>query len=115
LLVFPLLLLPFTHLPHSPSLLYSITPTLHQIFCFFKKTLYPFFFSLVNRNNKPQKEVTTLTDYEWCAGYWWLLPLIMFVLCFLSMRGGCGCACGFSRWKKDKLTTIEEEKNHVLQ
>ena len=56
-----------------------------------------------------------MTDYEWCAGYWWLLPLIMFVLCFLSMRGGCGCACGFSRWKKDKLTTIEEEKNHVLQ
>ena len=28
--------------------------------------------------------------YEFCGGYWWILPLVMIVLCFLFMRGCTG-------------------------
>lgn len=28
--------------------------------------------------------------YEFCGGFWWIFPLVMFVLCFLFMRGCIG-------------------------
>ena len=53
-----------------------------------------------------------MTGYEDCAGYWWLLPLIMFALCFFLVQGRCACACGFGLRKDEQVTAIEEEKNH---
>jgi hypothetical protein len=55
-----------------------------------------------------------MTGYEICAGYWWLLPLLMFVLCFFCMRKGCGCSCGFGHRHDEKSPPNPEEKNHVL-
>jgi putative membrane protein len=37
-----------------------------------------------------------MTGYEFFAGYWWLFPLVMIILCFLFMRRGCSrWMCGF--------------------
>ena len=31
-----------------------------------------------------------MIGYEFCGGYWWIFPLVMFFLCFLFMRGCMG-------------------------
>ena len=31
-----------------------------------------------------------MTGYEFCGGYWWIFPLVMFFFCFLFMRRGSG-------------------------
>jgi putative membrane protein len=27
-----------------------------------------------------------MTGYEFCGGYWWVIPLAMFIFCFFFMR-----------------------------
>jgi hypothetical protein len=53
-----------------------------------------------------------MIGYEWCTDYWWLLPLSMFVLCFVFLRGRCNCICGFSHREDPQQNTHEEQVNH---
>jgi len=51
-----------------------------------------------------------MIGYEFCGGYWWIFPLVMFFLCFLFMRGcmgrrmcGWGAGYGFGESAIDVL------------
>jgi putative membrane protein len=40
-----------------------------------------------------------MTGYEFCGGYWWIFPLVMFIFCFFFMRGCFGRRmCGFGEY-----------------
>ena len=46
--------------------------------------------------------------YEFCAGYWWIFPLVMIVLCFVFMRGCMGRRmCG---WCSDSVLEILDRR-----
>jgi putative membrane protein len=46
--------------------------------------------------------------YEFCAGYWWIFPLVMIVLCFVFMRGCMGRRmCG---WGSDSVLEILDRR-----
>lgn len=50
-----------------------------------------------------------MTGYEFCVGYWWIFPLIMFFFCFLFMRRGCG------RWMCGWGNDFEESAIDILK
>ena len=38
-----------------------------------------------------------MTGFEFCGGYWWIIPLVMIFFCFVFMRRGCSrWMCGFA-------------------
>lgn len=49
-----------------------------------------------------------MTGYEFCAGYWWLFPVVMIFLCFFFMRR-CGerRLCGFGNYYSAKESALD--------
>ncbi len=46
-----------------------------------------------------------MTGYEFCEAYWWIFPLVMFLFCFLMMRGrGCASFCGSGTTGRDDFS-----------
>ena len=52
-----------------------------------------------------------MTGYEFCGGYWWIFPMVMFIFCFFFMRGcfgrrmcGWGAGYGFGESALDVLS-----------
>ena len=57
-----------------------------------------------------------MTGYEFFGGYWWILPLVMMILCFLMMRGRKGsmmCDLG-SRSRDDRQISDSDSAIEIL-
>ena len=54
-----------------------------------------------------KKEVFKMTGYEFFASYWWIFPVVMFLLCFFFMRK-CHSRrlCGFSEYDRSGASAM---------
>lgn len=49
-----------------------------------------------------------MTGYEFCGGYWWILPVAMIMLCFFFMRKCHGRRfCGFSEYNDSEESAMD--------
>jgi uncharacterized membrane protein len=53
-----------------------------------------------------------MTGYEFCGGYWWIFPLVMFIFCLFFMRRCFGrrmCGWGGYGFRESALDVLNKQ------